>query len=62
MIFTRQCKDCMACKPEAEFYPGMPRCRKCELAHRRSRGGGKPSQWRKDDPLNIAAAEWIRTS
>lgn len=62
MIFTKRCIACRADKPVSDYYATQPRCRPCELARRKLRGGGRPSVWRQDDPLNIALGAWIRTS
>ena len=65
------CADCKLTLTESSFAlrgggrPGRSSyCRPC-LAIRglRSREKrGKPSAWRKDDPLNAAFSAWVRTS
>ena len=62
MIFTRNCRTCRADKPADEYYGRRAHCRPCELSRRKSKGGGKPSVWRQEDPLNVALGAWIRTS
>ena len=71
----KTCPDCKETKRLSQFpLRGGSRaghtsyCKPCQSIRRKAstertgRSRGTPSVWRKDDPLNLAMADWIRTS